>query len=248
MIITLTLACVMFVLSTILLLGKGGWLIAGFNTASKVQQEKYDKEKLCRAAGVMSLIAAIATLLLNYLHSEIFVIIYIIVIIISSILTIIYMNMKCKKAYTSDEKSNIKIEKEQKNNNIIKMIISITTVIIVGIIIAVSVKISLKPPVYSINNGILTIATEFGQKIYLSDIKSMQLKNDLPANLSKVNGSGIGTILKGKYSSSIGDVTVYIDTSVPPFIYINTKSGLIILNDQSKTQTLYEELKLSVKH
>ncbi|KLU59792.1 hypothetical protein CEB3_c39260 [Peptococcaceae bacterium CEB3] len=247
--VSLIVACVMFVLSIILLVGKGSWLIAGFNTRNKDQKEKYDKDKLSRVAGVMLLIITIATLLLNFLHSGIFAIIYIMVVIISVILTIIYMNIKCKKTFANTEKPNIYLGQGKISTNV-KKLGSITIVAIVGIIIAISMIISLKPPVYSINNGIFSISTEFGQKIYLSDIKSVQLKNELPANLSKVDGLGIGTILKGKYSSDIGDVTVYIDTSAPPFIYINTKFGLIILNDRAKTQTqtLYEELNSNVKH
>jgi hypothetical protein len=39
-------------------------------------------------------------------------------------------------------------------------------------------------------------------------------------------------------------VTVYIDTSKPPFIYLTTENGLIILNDRTaeKTQALYDLL------
>ncbi len=237
----------LFILSIVLLAGKGSWLIAGYNTSSKEQKEKYDKEKLCQAAGVMLLIVTIATIFLIFLHIKI--IIYFIIIIISAIITIIYMNIYC--TVSGDEKLNMNIEKGpwQKNNNIIKMIIGICIVIIVGIIIAISINNSGKPPVYSINDGIFSISTEYGQKINLSDIKSVQLKDDLPANLSKVDGLGLGTILKGKFTSNIGDVTVYIDTSEPPFIYINTTSGLIILNDQSrtKTQTLFDELNSDIK-
>ena len=39
------------VLSVILLLGKGGWLIAGYNTASKEKKAMFDEKKLCRVVG-----------------------------------------------------------------------------------------------------------------------------------------------------------------------------------------------------
>ncbi|WP_203333521.1 DUF3784 domain-containing protein [Planococcus beigongshangi] len=41
-----------------LLQGKGGWLIAGYNTMSKEEKEKYDEPALCKATG--KLILAIA--------------------------------------------------------------------------------------------------------------------------------------------------------------------------------------------
>lgn len=39
------------VLSVILLSGKGSFLIAGFNTASKQEKEKYNVKRLCRVVG-----------------------------------------------------------------------------------------------------------------------------------------------------------------------------------------------------
>ena len=38
-------------ISLLLLSGHGSWLIAGYNTASKKEKEKYDEKKLCRVMG-----------------------------------------------------------------------------------------------------------------------------------------------------------------------------------------------------
>lgn len=47
-------------LSILLILGHGSWLIAGYNTASKEQKEKYNAKKLCRTTGIgMAIIAAL---------------------------------------------------------------------------------------------------------------------------------------------------------------------------------------------
>lgn len=246
--VSLIVTGLLFILSIVLLSGKGGWLIAGYNTSSKDQQEKYDKKKLSRSAVVMLLIVTIATVFLTFLHINF--IIYAIIIFISVIITIIFMNKYCQKPVSEDDKPNTNSEKGHWQNNNTKILTGIGIVVIVGIITAISMFYSSKPPVYSVNDGTFIISTEFGQKINLSEIKNVQLKNDLlPANLSKVNGLGLGTILKGKFTSNIGDVTVYIDSSIPPYIYINTTSGLIILNEQSKTktQTLFGELNSNIK-
>ena len=42
---------VLAVLSVVLLMGKGSFLVAGYNTASKKEKEKYDVKKLCRVVG-----------------------------------------------------------------------------------------------------------------------------------------------------------------------------------------------------
>ncbi len=41
----------MLVMSVFLLMGKGAWLIAGYNTLDKKEQEKYDSAALCRFVG-----------------------------------------------------------------------------------------------------------------------------------------------------------------------------------------------------
>jgi hypothetical protein len=136
-----------------------------------------------------------------------------------------------------------------------KMSVSPRTIIGVAIAVIALIMVLIvslngsKPTVYSINNDIFKISTAYGKSIKLSDIKSIQLKNDLPSNLSRVDGYGFSTIVKGKCTSDIGNVTVYIDTSKPPYIYISTTSGLVILNDQSKlkTQSLYEKLNSDIK-
>lgn len=52
------------ILSIVLLSGKGSFLIAGYNTASKETKQKYDAKKLCRVVGggigVCTIILAVA--------------------------------------------------------------------------------------------------------------------------------------------------------------------------------------------
>lgn len=43
------------VLGIYLLQGKGGWLIAGYNTMSPEEKEKYDEPALCKATGKLIL-------------------------------------------------------------------------------------------------------------------------------------------------------------------------------------------------
>lgn len=45
------LAVLFAVLSGLLLAGKGAWLIAGYNTASEAEKQKYDEKRLCRTMG-----------------------------------------------------------------------------------------------------------------------------------------------------------------------------------------------------
>ena len=46
------------IMAIFLLMGKGGFLIAGYNTASESEKARYDEKKLCRVMGIgMMLIA-----------------------------------------------------------------------------------------------------------------------------------------------------------------------------------------------
>ena len=51
------------VLGLVLRAGKGAFLIAGYNTASKEEKEKTDEKKLCKAVGTLLLILAICWIL-----------------------------------------------------------------------------------------------------------------------------------------------------------------------------------------
>ena len=59
MIVCIVLEMLFLVLSIFLFMGKGSWLIAGYNTLSEEDKKKYDKQKLCKIAGIMCLIVAV---------------------------------------------------------------------------------------------------------------------------------------------------------------------------------------------
>lgn len=247
MIIMYIVAGLMFVLSIILLSGRGSWLIAGYNTMSKEQQNKYDRKKLTRATGIMLIIASVTILALSF--TLINTIVFLIIVFVAVIMTIIYTNKYCLKPVLDNEETDLTIDKGKGSLLNKKNMISIGFVIVVALIVGIPMYFSSKPPVYSISNGTLVISTQYGKNVNLSEIQNVQLKNDLPLIKSKLNGLGLGSIQKGKFSSDIGNVTLYIDTSNPPFIYIKTTSELIILNDQSKSKTeaLFNELNSDIK-
>ena len=47
--------------SVLLLLGKGSWLIAGYNTMTDEERDKYDVKKLCRFVGIILIPVGILT-------------------------------------------------------------------------------------------------------------------------------------------------------------------------------------------
>lgn len=105
----LVLASIFMVMAIFLFLGKGSWMIAGFNTAPAEEKEKYDDKKLCKATGTVLLIVSLLLYIMAYLgykvESEImnenqmlpFAIIFIIVVFCAVGFDIYYTNKKCRK-------------------------------------------------------------------------------------------------------------------------------------------------------
>lgn len=61
---------VFLVLAVVLLCGKGGWLIAGYNTFSKDEKEKVDEKRLCRELGVLLLVLAVIKMIRLVTHFD----------------------------------------------------------------------------------------------------------------------------------------------------------------------------------
>ncbi|WP_052131456.1 DUF3784 domain-containing protein [Planococcus sp. CAU13] len=95
--IIVPLSCIvlLLVLGLYLLQGKGGWLIAGYNTLPSEEKKKYDEAALCKATGKLILAITFTIALItagDVLDMEILMISGIILMILSIISGIIYLN------------------------------------------------------------------------------------------------------------------------------------------------------------
>ena len=102
------LASALFIMSIFLFLGKGSWLIAGYNTASIQEKEKYNEKKLCKAAGVVTLIVSLLLYIMAYLGYKVesaimeeyqllpFAVIFIVIVLIAIGFDSFYIKKKCK--------------------------------------------------------------------------------------------------------------------------------------------------------
>lgn len=87
------------IFTIILLSGRGAWLIAGYNTASKEEKAKYDEKKLCRVTGIGMAVIAILILVMGLFEDMLpasFAFISLGIIIVDCIVTIIVSNTVCK--------------------------------------------------------------------------------------------------------------------------------------------------------
>ena len=68
--VTLIIALVSFIMSIVIAIGKGDWLIAGYNTSSKEEKEKVNIKRLRLLTSLMLLIVSAFVLLLPYAAQE----------------------------------------------------------------------------------------------------------------------------------------------------------------------------------
>lgn len=87
-----------FVLIGILFLtGRGSFLIAGYNTASKEEKEKYDEKKLCKSMGVFMIVLSIMLAIMAYVDTDEFALKMLYPFIGAIVVEMIYANRCCKK-------------------------------------------------------------------------------------------------------------------------------------------------------
>lgn len=84
-------------------------------------------------------------------------------------------------------------------------------------------------------------------KVSIAEIDSLELREDLLTNLSRRSGTGMEHTLKGHFTSKeTGNVTVLVDPTVEPYIFIQTKDGkywFFGTRDSETTEQLYDQLK-----
>lgn len=250
-ILIIPVVALLVVMSIVLLSGRGSFLIAGYNTAGKAKRESYDEKKLCRLAGTLLLVIAltVAAMLLFITQKNYTVIIlgfsFCPAIILASVtIGVIYANKKClNHAGVKNIPYSQEYKKRKRNQIIVITAACILTLAIVMFVTVILIR-SNRPVVYSIENGSLHIQSEYGENVAISDIAKVQLKSAIPVRLSKITGLDLGSILKGKFQTDSDEINVYVDSSISTFIYMYTKSGLIIINDRTKakTQDLYNKL------
>lgn len=86
-------------MSVMLLSGKGAWLIAGYNTASKEEKEKYNKKRLSKIVGGGMAIISVVLLFMGIFENVLpasFGYVFLIIIIIDVIAMLVLCNTVCK--------------------------------------------------------------------------------------------------------------------------------------------------------
>jgi hypothetical protein len=120
-------------------------------------------------------------------------------------------------------------------------VIGVVTLVFVGVLLFFS---SQSTKVTVLEEG-LEIQGMYGDVYTWESISNVELIEELPTIELRTNGSALGSNLKGHFrTTEMGSVKLFVDTSKPPFILLETDEGNIIFNmeDEKETQEIFREI------
>lgn len=109
MITCIILAIIFLIIGISLFNGKGGWLIAGYNTLTNKEKEEYDKNALFKAVAWVCIVCCVLLLVMGYLGNRVdsgildenvmlvFAVIFIFAVVLSIVLAARYISRKSRK-------------------------------------------------------------------------------------------------------------------------------------------------------
>ncbi|WP_192930307.1 DUF3784 domain-containing protein [Alkaliphilus pronyensis] len=208
------------------------WLIAGYNTASKEEQEKIDIEKLGRFIGNIMFILAginISGLFLRYLDYRLlgdltwglFIIV------------IIFTVVRGQHFFKENNFSNGKVNRL---SLIVVLIVMLPVLIFVfGLIGYGNVQHEV-----IVEEEIIRITGMYGTSVSKEAITSIELLDDIPNIERKVNGFNLGNVRKGIFRlANWGNGRLYLQSNKGPYISIRYNvEGFILINYKSPEETI----------
>lgn len=235
-------------LGIVLSMGKGSFLIGGFNMMSKEEQEKYDKVALCKFTGKMMF--ALAFSMVFWVLSQTLdmkFLLYIGVLLFFAIIVsmLIYLNTgnRFKIGGSSLEKKQLKV-------SVKSLMIGLIIFLGVAIFLFILVNGTKKETEVIIQGNQIVFKGQYGVTDNMEEITDVQLKNEIPTIGMKVNGAGLGEIMKGDFEvEGLGTCRLFVHSEKGPFIYMMVDGKYIIINfkDSAKTMGIYAELKKAIE-
>lgn len=235
------LVVVMFALSFMFFLGRGSFLVAGYNTSSKEKKAKYDEKKICRFTGIATLMFSFG-LIVNILNEDL-VWLEITLYFVGVMIAIVGTNFFSKKKKGIDDELDRRLE-EDKASKVVKIGSIVFTLIILagigGLLFAGDVNVSVDKNAVEINAFMA-----LGSSVDYTDIKEVYLSDDVHHG-SRVGGFGGLKISSGNFENDkYGRYKLYAYNDNDTFIVVKTNEDKYIVFNQSSqkdTEKVYESI------
>ena len=216
------------------------WLIAGYNTMSAEKQANVDTKGLGSFMGNMLFVLA-AVILAAFVCSHLGLYLAATLALVAILPVTIFMIVKAQKYDGNTRDAQGRMTKGSRAT--VAAVLALLILLSAGtgwFLYYVS-----RPAEFSFQGGILEISGMYGKRINLAEINEVELIEKLPDITRKNNGLDVGYVRKGHFSlSGQGKAILNLNLSKPPFIRIDTDSGLFYINTGAPEQTreLYEEI------
>jgi len=234
----------MLIMAIFLLNGKGAFLIAGYNTMGKAEQEQYDKEALCRFMGKTLIVICICMVFIFIgVHLGIPWITYtgIVFTFVFALACAVYTNTG-KRFLKKDADLEVVAGITRKNKVSMITVGVITIMLIIGLSVLIYQG-EREPTVNVLDDGI-QIRAMYGLTVGFSEIRDISLLEQSMREIGvgrRTNGYNAGGSLKGHFTSGL----LFVQANISPTIRIERINGsnvYISFHDSEQTRMLYSEL------
>lgn len=250
-IIEWSMAALFAVLSIILLSGRGAFLIAGYNTASKAERAMYDEKKLCRVMGSgMGAIAILMSIVASfgYDKSTWTIALMSVGIIVIVIVMLILCNTICK---SKNPPKNYYLDEDDVPSKCNKKL-GIGIIIFTLAILIASVSTLFTGDIKTtVNDTLINIAGSYWSdyEVSLDSIETVSIKTDIRLG-KRTNGMGSFKLSEGSFKNDeFGSYTLYAYNKCQSYVILETSKGTVVINAETTeaTQELYEDIVKAVK-
>lgn len=239
MLIIWGIAVLMGVLTVVLLLGKGSFLIAGYNTSSKEEKKEYNEKRLCRVTGGGMGVITLMLIGWGVMGEKFPVSVFVIVTIVTVILIQVLSSTICRAQVNDggEQKKDTSRDRIYRRASFIfsaVILAGVTFVLFTGHVTPVLHEDSLE----------IQVSYWSDNEVAYHSIRSVAYMEDLQRG-SRKGGIGGPTLQAGHFKNAeFGDYMLYSYTSCDSFVVLDTEQGTVVLNgkDKAATKELYEEL------
>lgn len=233
-------------ISLVLLMGKGGFLIAGYNTASEKERRKYNEKKLCRTVGAYMALITVLVLGAEILGENIpdwYMALVMGGVFVGLIPTLLYANLGCRVKPGEEILLEEKELKRKKTRNIGTAVIVLITIAALAfsavLLFTGDVKVLIQDDQLEIRGSYWS-----DYELPLSEIRTITYREDFETGRKRMGVNSL-QLNEGTFQNSeFGEYTIYSYARCEDFVVMETTEGVLVINGKTpeETRTLYEKI------
>ena len=236
-------------ISLVFLMGKGSFLIAGYNTASEKERRKYNEKKLCRTVGAYMALITVLVLGAEILGENIpdwYLALVMGGVFIGLIPTLLYANLGCRvkpgEEIPLEEKTEKELKRKKTRNIGTAVIVLITVVAMVFsamLLFTGDVKVLIRDEMLEIQGSFWS-----DYELPLSEIRTVTYREDFETGRKQMGVNSL-QLNEGTFQNSeFGEYTIYSYARCEDFVVMETTDGVLAVNGKTpeETRTLYEKI------